>query len=175
METISEDKRMERIAYQKEYNKKNKEKVANYQKMYYQRRKAELREKQRMKISNMNDEEKQSILARNRIYAERWRDKLSDDEKLHRRELQRIYRENNKEKIKSYRDKANKLKQIAKTTEDRVKLKDPNYIQCKCGKVVHKTNMRRHEQTKTHIQYTESAKTISCEIIETIISKIEKC
>ena len=44
-----EDKRLERLTYQKEYNEKNKEKVADYQKIYYQRRKAELREKQKVK------------------------------------------------------------------------------------------------------------------------------
>ena len=164
---IMEDKRLERLIYQKEYNAKNKEKVADYQKLYYQRRKAELREKQKVKQMNMTDDEKQKLLIRNQKYAERWRSKMTDEERERRRELQRIYRENNKEKIESYRQKAAMNKKTSKKPFNMEKLNDPNYYQCNCGKTVHKCNAKRHEKTKTHMK-------LLCEIINDPQSD-EKC
>jgi hypothetical protein len=147
---IVEDKKQERLVYQKEYNEKNKEKIASYQKLYYQRKKEALKNKQRTKIEVQTEEEKRERLARNRMYANRWLSKLSEDELERRKEMQKKYREENKEKFRKYREDKAKVKDALCIDIEDVKSMDPNYFKCDCGKYVSKTNKIRHIQTKAH-------------------------
>lgn len=147
---IVEDRKQDRLAYQKEYNERNKEKIALYQKLYYQRKKEALKTKQKTKIKLQTDEEKRERLARNRLYAHRWLSKLSDDEIQRRKEMQKKYREENKEKFRKYREDKAKAKDALCIDIEDAKSMDPNYFKCDCGKYVSKTNKIRHMQTKAH-------------------------
>ena len=159
---LTNEARQEKIEYQKEYNRLNKEKVAAYQQIYYREKKQQIRARLNKKKASLTKEEKQKRLERGRIYAEKWKNKLSDEEKERYRMLQKQYREKNREKLRSYR----KSKKV--NTEDMkglVKINDPKYFVCYCGKVAMKANKLRHDESTWHVNYMNE-NNITCTFIE---------
>ena len=146
--TMNEEQRREKIDYQKQYNKENKEKVATYQQLYYQKKKQQIHKRLSNKKKNLTDEERQQRLERNRMYSQNWKNKLSDEEREHYRQLQKKYREENREKLRNYRK--NKPSSQCDTKEN-----NPKYFKCFCGKYALKTNKSRHDETSSHIEYME--------------------
>jgi hypothetical protein len=68
------------------------------------------------------------------------------------KEYHKEYRDENKEKIKQYRDdNKDKKKEYYETNKEIITKKLKEKITCKCGCVVTKIQLKRHERTKKHI------------------------
>ena len=158
---LTNEARQEKIEYQKEYNRLNKEKVAAYQQIYYREKKQQIRARLNKK-GFFNKRGKQKRLERGRIYAEKWKNKLSDEEKERYRMLQKQYREKNREKLRSYR-KSKKVN--IEDMKGLVKINDPKYFVCYCGKVAMKANKLRHDESTWHVNYMNE-NNITCTFIE---------
>ena len=158
---LSEEERKARIEYQKKYNQANKDKVANYQKLYYQEKKQKIRARLNKKKQILTDVERQERLEKSRVYAQTWKSKLTEEEKEHYRMLQKKYREENREKMRNYR----KTKKSHDIQGEVSKKHDRNYYTCYCGKLVGKANKLRHDESNGHIMYMEREK-ITCSFID---------
>jgi len=150
---LTNEARQEKIEYQKEYNKQNKEKVAAYQQLYYREKKQQIKARLSNKKANLTEEDKQKRLERGRIYAEKWKSKLTEEDKAHYKLLQKQYREKNREKLRNYR---NNKKQSREHFPGGIKLNDPRYFVCYCGKVAMKTNKVRHDESTWHVNYMKN-------------------
>jgi fibronectin type 3 domain-containing protein len=67
-----------------------------------------------------------------------------EEKKEYSKEYNKEYNEDNKEYIKEHK------KQHYETNKEQIKDKQRGKITCKCGTVVLKRNLKRHERTKKH-------------------------
>jgi hypothetical protein len=123
---LTEEERKEyNKEYKKEYYETNKEKIQEY----YETNKEKLQE--RMKEYRENNKEK--IQEYGKEYYETNKEKLQE------------YRENNKEKIQEYG------KEYYETNKDMIRKRINAKITCKCGSVIIRNSIKRHERNKKHI------------------------
>ena len=159
---LSIEQRQQKIDYQKKYNQEHKEKVAEYQQLYYKKNKKNIQARLTKIKKTLTDEEKKIRLEKSRKYAQNWKNKLSDEEKEYYKRMQKKYREENREKLRNYRKNKPTIK---RDLNDDSKKNDPNYFKCFCGKVVLKVNKTRHDETSGHIKYMER-ENMTCIVIE---------
>ena len=146
-----------RKEYKKEWNEKNKEHIKEYQKEY--RSIPEIKEKYKQ---YSKDYEK-----RDYVIKARQEKNNNPDIIKHKHDYQKKYYEHNKEKLKNdmkqYRQKPEvkeKLKQQNKQWREKNKeeynKKRREKINCLCGSVIQKNDIRKHERTQKHIQFIQS-------------------
>jgi hypothetical protein len=120
--------------YQKEHYEQNKEHkkeyMKEYQKEHYEQNKDKIKE-QRKEYYNKNKEHKKEYYEQN---------------KEHKKEYIKEYYEQNKDKIKEQH------KEYREQNKD--KIKEP--ITCICGSICSKNHLKRHEQTKKHIEFVKT-------------------
>lgn len=117
----------------KEWRESNKEKIA--------KKKAKYRENNKEKIAEYYENNKEKIAEYQAEYRENNKETIAEKRK--------IYKENNKEKIAEYYE--NNKEQIAKKRSEKV--------ECECGCVVTRQNLRMHKKTPKHRKLMEQKTT----------------
>jgi len=102
------------------------------------------------------EENKEKVLQQQKEYYENNKEKIleyhkeyyeNNEEKI--KEYQKEYSKNNKEKIKEYHKEYTSRPEIKEKRKKRDNIK----INCACGSVVRKGEIRRHERSKKHLAY----------------------
>tara|TARA_R110000803_G_scaffold14544_2_gene40383 strand:+ start:1431 stop:2168 length:738 start_codon:yes stop_codon:yes gene_type:complete len=133
-----------------EWCEENKEKIAEYQKIYQENNKEQITKQKEEYYQN----NKELIIKQNKEYREVNKELISEKAK--------IYRENNREQrkeyIKEYREvnKEQILKQnkeYREVNKQQIKEKVSVKVTCECGSIVIKRCLAQHKRTKKHLKY----------------------
>jgi hypothetical protein len=93
------------------------------------------------------EDNKELILEKHKEWRDNNKDKISENGK--------IYRENNKEliseKYKEYRkNNKEKIKEYYENNKEKINEKRKEKVECQCGSIVRKSDIKRHERTQKH-------------------------
>jgi len=129
----------QRLDYQKEYFLENRDTLLEKQKEYYL-------------------ENRDKIVEQKKQYCLENRDKILEQKKQYRLENRDTILEKQKEKYLENRDTIlEKQKEYRLENRDKILEKKKEKITCICGKIIRKDVKLRHEQTKFHCKFIQSA------------------
>ena len=125
------------------YRKNNKEKIKKYNEKYHENNKKKISEQKK----EYHENNKEKIKEKQKEYRENNKEKISQQKK--------IYYENNKEKKKEYNEKnkdkfTENKKKWYENNKDKINEKAKEKVECKCGSIVCKKDIKIHERTQKH-------------------------